>query len=324
MPPDHDGKLRGPTYAGGPLPDHSSDDLPRWAFILVVAVACTLLLALVRYAIDLLGVVFLIILIGFSLRTVGDWLTENESVSVWAVTAVSTGLIGTMLVGVWVFSPPEYSGTAITDRLPQPVVEGMHWLEARGWGQRVLLSRPAVLNTNGNTMASRAPSGPTPSSASPQGSRSVSSPASESVSEPVTPHLPIVRMPPRSRHDPSEAEAASLEPGASVTSKAPASAVDTTVTVKSWPVPAVVGKSVRLTATVGAEGSTSPSGMVTFYSDGTRLGSVPVYATQPGRGEAELVTLSFAIGAHEITAKFTGASGFAGSQASPLTLTVVR
>ena len=88
--------------------------------------------------------------------------------------------------------------------------------------------------------------------------------------------------------------------------------------------PAVVGKSVRLTATVGAEGSTSPSGMVTFYSDGTRLGSVPVYAVEPGRGEGALVTLSLPIGAHQITAQFTGASGFSGSQASPLTLTVVR
>jgi len=319
MPPDHD-KLRGPTYAGAPPPDRSSDDLPRWAFILVVAIACTLLLALLRYAIDLLGVVFLIILVGFSLRTVGDWLTENESVSVWAVSAVSTGLIGTMLVGLWVFSPPEYSGTAITDRLPQPVVEGMHWLEANGWGQRVLL-HPGVLNSNGDAMASRAPS---PPSASRGGSRSVSSPASEAVSEPMTRQLPSVRMPRRSRRGPSEAEAAPLEPGASVTSKAPASAVDTTVTVKSWPVPAVVGKSVRLIANVAAEGSTSPSGMVTFYSDGTRLGSVPVYAIEPGRGEAALVTLSLPIGVHEITAKFTGASGFAGSQASPLTLTVVR
>jgi hypothetical protein len=197
----------------------------------------------------------------------------------------------------------------------------MHWLEANGWGQRVLLLRPAVLNTNGDAMASRAPS---PASALRGGSRSVSSPASEAVGEPVTRQLPTVRMPPRSRRGPSEAEAAPLEPGAPVTSKAPASTVDTTVTVKGWPVPAVVGKSVRLTANVAAEGSTSPSGMVTFYSDGTRLGAVPVYAIEPGRGEATLVTLSLPIGVHEITAKFTGASGFAGSQASPLTLTVVR
>ncbi len=325
MPLDHDGKLRSPIYAGGPPPpDRSSDDLPPWAFILVVAVSLTLLLALLRYAIDLLGVVFLIILVGFSIRTVGDWLTENESVSALAVSAVSTGLMGTMLVGLWVFSSPEYSGTAITDRLPPPVVGSMHWLEARGWGQRVLLSPPAVLNTNADAMASRAPSGLTPPPASPGGGRSVSSPASEAVGEPVTPQLPTVRMPPRSRRGPSEAEAASLEPGASATSKAPAPAVDTTVMVKSWPVPAVVGKSVRLTATVAAGGSTSPSGMVTFYSDGTRLGAVPVYAIEPGRGEAALVTLSLPIGAHEITAQFTGASGFSGSQASPLTLTVVR
>jgi len=325
MPLNQNGKLRGPTYAAGPPPPNRiSDDLPHWALILVVVVALTLLLALLRYAIDLLGVVFLIILVGFSIRTVGDWLTENESVSAWAVSAVSTGMMGTVLVGLWVFSSPEYSGTAITDRLPPPVVRGMQWLEARGWGQRVLLSSPAVLNPNADAMAGRAPSGLTPPPASSGGGRSVSSPASASVSEPVTPHLPTVRMPPRSRRGPSEAEAATLEPGASAASKAPAPAVDTTVTIKSWPVPAVVGKSVRLTATVAADVSTSPSGMVTFYSDGTRLGSVPVYAVEPGRGEGALVTLSLPIGAHEITARFTGASGFSGSEASPVTLTVVR
>jgi hypothetical protein len=320
---DRDGKLRSPTYTGGPPPDRASDDLPPWAFILLVVVSLTLFLALLRYAIDLLGVVFLIILVGFSIRTAGDWLTENESVSAWAVTAVSTGLVGTMLVGLWVFSSPEFSGTAITDRLPPRVVDSIQWLEARGWGQRVLLSSPGALNTNADAMASLSPSGLTPPPASP-GGRSVSSPASEAVSERVTPRLPTVRMPPRSRRGPSDAEAASLEPGASATSKAPAPAVDTTVTVKSWPVPAIVGKSVRLTATVAAEGSTSPSGMVTFYSDGTRLGSVPVYTIEPGRGEGALVTLSLPIGAHEITARFTGASGFSGSEASPLTLTVVR
>jgi hypothetical protein len=323
MPMDHDGKLRGPAYPGGPPLERPSDDLPQWALILVVVVSLTLFLALLRYAIDLLGVVFLIILVGFSIRTVGDWLTENESVSTWAVSAVSTGLLGTILVGLWIFSSPEVSGTAITDRLPSPVVGGMQWLEARGWGQRVLLS-PGVLNPSADAMASRAPSGMTASPASSGAGRSASSPASESVSERVTPKLPTVRMPPRSRRGPSDAEAASLEPGASATSKASAPAVDTTVTIKSWPMPAVVGESVRLTATVGAEGSTSPSGMVTFYSDGTRLGSVPVYAVEPGRGEGALVTLSLPIGAHEITARFTGASGFSGSQASPLTLTVVR
>ena len=321
MPLHHDGKLPGPAYAGGPPPDHSSNDLPRWAFILVVAVTLTLLLALLRYAIDLLGVVFLIILVGFSIRTIGDWLTEGEAISAWAVSAVSTGLIGTMLVGMWVLSSPEYSGTAVTDQLPRPVVQSMQWLEARGWGQRVLLSGSGILNINADVLARR-PSDLTPPDAS-AGGKSVSSPASESVGGPVTPHLPSVRMPSRSKRGPTDAEAATLEPDVS-TSKTPAPAVDTSITVTSWPVPAVVGKSVRLTATVRVEGSTPPSGTVTFFSDGTRLGSVPVYAVEPGRSEAALVTLSLQLGAHEITARFAGAAGFSGSQASPLTLTVVR
>ena len=61
----------------------SSEDVPRWLIVLGVAAACTLLVALLRYAIDLLGVVFLIILVGFSIRAVSDWLTEGESVSAW-------------------------------------------------------------------------------------------------------------------------------------------------------------------------------------------------------------------------------------------------
>src|SRR5262245_9857533 len=106
MTPDRNAKLRGPAYAGVPPPARTSEDLPRWAFILVGAVALTFLLALVRFAIDLLGVVFLIILVGFSIRTISDWLTEEESVSAWAMSAVSTGLMGTMLVGLWIFSAP--------------------------------------------------------------------------------------------------------------------------------------------------------------------------------------------------------------------------
>jgi Big-like domain-containing protein len=324
MPLDQDGKLRGPTYAGGPPPERSSEDVPRWAFILIAAVVLTLLLALVRFAIDLLGVVFLIILVGFSIRTVSDWLTEGESVSAWAVSAVSTGLIGTMLVGLWIFSSPEISGTAITDRLPRPVVASMQWLEARGWGQRVLLSRPATLNANG-AMATRGPRELFPAGSSDAGG-SAASPPSEPVGE-----LPVARpvSPKRASAHPrrdtsSEAEASTLDSREATRPNAPAADIATTVTLKSWPVPAVVGKSVRLTATVHAGESSFPSGMVTFYSNGAALGSLPVNATEPGRADASFVTLSLPIGTHEITARFTGASGFSGSQSVPLGLTVVR
>src|SRR5262249_24586868 len=108
---DHDAKRRGPVFAG-PLPERPSEDLPRWALVLVIATTLTLFFALIRFAIDLLGVVFLIILVGFSIRTVSDCLTESDTVSPWAVSAVSTGLIGTLLVGLWVFSSPDISGTA--------------------------------------------------------------------------------------------------------------------------------------------------------------------------------------------------------------------
>jgi hypothetical protein len=62
---------------------------------------------------------------------------------------------------------------------------------------------------------------------------------------------------------------------------------------------------------------------VTFYSDGTALGSVPVRGTGAGHGEATLITLTLPLGAHEIGAEFRGSSGFADSQASSITQTVV-
>ena len=62
-------------------PVQTTEEVPRWLAVLGLTAALTLLVALLRYAIDLLGVVFLIIFVGFSIRTISDWLTEGESVS---------------------------------------------------------------------------------------------------------------------------------------------------------------------------------------------------------------------------------------------------
>src|SRR6476469_244702 len=118
----------------------SSEDVPRWLIVLGMAAACTLLVALLRYAIDLLGVVFLIILVGFSIRAVSDWLTEGESVSGWAMAAVFAGLFGTAGVSLWLFGSRDMTAGAIERGVPAPVLTAMDWLEERGWGQRVLLS----------------------------------------------------------------------------------------------------------------------------------------------------------------------------------------
>ena len=96
-------------------------------------------MALLRYAIDLLGVVFVIILVGFAIRALSDWLTEGESVSGWAMSALSLGLMGTVLVGLWLFNSRDIASEALQNRLPGPIQRTVSWLEAQGWGQRVLL-----------------------------------------------------------------------------------------------------------------------------------------------------------------------------------------
>ncbi len=128
-----------PPFDTGLPRAQSSEDVPRWLVVLGMAAACTLLVALLRYAIDLLGVVFLIILVGFSIRAVSDWLTEGESVSGWALAAVFAGLFGTAMVGFWLFGSRDVTTGALERGLPPPVMAVADWFEAHGWGQRVLL-----------------------------------------------------------------------------------------------------------------------------------------------------------------------------------------
>ena len=308
------------------------EELPRWVFIVAAVAALALLLSLLRYAVDLLGVVFLIVLVGFAIRSASDWLTEGESVSAWSVAAMSTGLLGTVLVGLWVLAAPDISGTSITDRLPQPALDGMRWLESKGWGERVLLTRPGAIQSGGAFPRA------TPDAAPP------STPVSETASAPRPQSLPVrtgdparsrtaeaapaprVASPPRRQAAPSPAAARPAD--ATAMTPAPASRpsvpIATATALRSWPVPAVVGKSVRLTATVSAQTPGSPSGVVTFYSDGTRLGSVPVSGVGPGRSEAALVTLALPLGTHQISAEFLGRGDFVGSQSLAITQTVNR
>ena len=127
------------SFETGLPPAQSGEDVPRWLVILGLVAGLTLLVALLRYAIDLLGVVFVIILVGFAIRALSDWLTEGESVSGWAMSALSLGLMGTVLVGLWLFNSRDLASDALQSRLPGPIQRTVSWLEAQGWGQRVLL-----------------------------------------------------------------------------------------------------------------------------------------------------------------------------------------
>jgi hypothetical protein len=302
----------------------SGEDLPRWLVILGLVAGLTLLVALLRYAIDLLGVVFVIILVGFSIRALSDWLTEGESVSGWAMSALSLGLMGTVVVGLWLFNSRADASDVLQRRLPGPIHRTVSWLEAKGWGQRVLLpgsSSPvvAVYNPPASEGSAAGPSDP-PDNRQPV---TMSSPPETSlpvVTAPTRPRVPLQR---RARAT-GEAEA-STQAGQAATSPTAASepppvAVATSITLSVLPARSVVGRSVRLTAQVRPVGAEStPTGTVVFSADGALLGRASVRG-----GTAVLVTLNLAIGDHVLSAAYEGDPAHEPSHSASISQTVAR
>jgi hypothetical protein len=96
-------------------------------------------------------------------------------------------------------------------------------------------------------------------------------------------------------------------------------AVSITV-ASSDPNPSVVGQDVTLTATVAAQNSELgvPTGTVTFYCDGSALGT----GTIDGNGVATLSVSGLAVGDHTITAVYNGDTTFGTSTSDDLTQTV--
>jgi Bacterial Ig-like domain (group 3) len=343
-----------PEFDTGLPRSQSSDDVPRWLVVLGIVAACTLLVALLRYAIDLLGVVFLIILVGFSFRAVSDWLTEGESVSAWALGAVLAGLFGTMLVGSWLFGLRDVTTGPLEQGVPSPVLAVADWLEVHGWGQRVLLgggggptapstpgmsappmsaSAPAL---SGGLAAPRAepesPSGPASravaSESSSPGSRAPSRVGGGEAEAATASPSPSPSGPPQPR--PQEPAGGGTEPASPPPVSEPvsqpaveAAAIDTTISLASSHSTSVVGTSVRFTATVAADGSGVPSGVVVFFDGDRAIGTAAVHGAGPSV-TAVLATLGLAIGDHPITAEFHGAHGFLGSRSPTISQTITR
>lgn len=314
------------AFETGLPPAESGEDVPHWLVILGLAAGLTMLVALLRYAIDLLGVVFVIILVGFAIRALSDWLTEGESVSGWAISALAVGLIGTVVVGVWLFN----SGTdAFQNRLPGPVQRTVAWLEVQGWGQRVLLPASGTRGPGpvGGTLASAGDAATRVTETSRQGE-----PVAMSPQPPVSLPAGVARVgatrprpsPPRPGSAPGEAAASQpagqpAEP-APPPPEAPPAAIPTSLTLTASPARTVVGQSVRLTAQVRASGAEStPAGTVTFTADGALLGRASVRA-----GLAVLVTLNLAIGDHVLSAAYDGDGTHLPSHSSSISQTVAR
>jgi hypothetical protein len=312
------------SFETGLPPAESGEDVPRWLVILGLVAALTLLVALLRYAVDLLGVVFVIILVGFAIRALSDWLTEGESVSGWAMSALSLGLMGTVVVGLWLFNSREDASDALQRRLPGPIHRTVSWLEAQGWGQRVLLP-----GGSSSVVAVNSPPAPGGSAASPSDSPDNGQPVTMAAQP--EPSLPVAtaptrpRVPPQRRAPgPGEAEASTqgAQPAASPAAPPvpPPAAVATSITLSAAPARTVVGRSVRLTALVRPVGAEStPTGTVAFSADGTLLGRASLRGST-----AILVTLDLAIGDHVLSAAYEGDPAHEPSHSASVSQTVAR
>jgi uncharacterized repeat protein (TIGR03803 family) len=93
----------------------------------------------------------------------------------------------------------------------------------------------------------------------------------------------------------------------------------TTTTLTSSLNPSANGQPVTFTATVTAQGSGTPTGIVSFLDGGTGIGTGSLNAS----AQATFTTASLAQGTHSIVAVYGGDNTFAGSTSSPLSQQVL-
>jgi hypothetical protein len=312
-----------PEYFDAGLPRaESGNDVPRWLVILGAVAGLALLVALVRYAIDLLGVVFVIILVGFAIRALSDWFTEGEAVSGWAMSALSLGLTGTVLVALWLSNSRDLTGGGLGSRLPGPVQRTVSWLEERGWGQRVLLPGHAGAGSGGSGRLGAAVGGATGTSApEPPAVGGISKP----VLRPIPESAPSAACNRSGRARGGTGGAGSTESDAAASQAASPSSATTPAPVATRlrltaPAASVVGLSVRLVAEIDATGSPQPpTGRVVFYTGGVEIGR----ATVRGR-TAVLSTLALELGEHELSASYEGDERHLASASASIGHTVRR
>ena len=304
--------------------------MPRWLVVGGATAALTLLLALLRFAIDLLGVVFLLVLAGFSLRALSDWLADGDSVSGWSVVAVVLSVFGTFAVGLWLFDGRDAARSSVIERrLPVVLTRAIDWAEGQGWGRRVLLPGGPIDRMAQRETASAGPAqvgGSTTAQASgggrPASAATRPGPAADAPQPRVKTAAPRRRE--RIRVRAPEAEGAVNAGPAQATSPGAAQPLTQTAThLASTQPSARVGTSVRLVATVSATGAARPKGMVVFRNGDEVLGSA-LLRPQDGEAIASLVVLRLPVGAHLVSAEYLGQDGFDGSRSAVLTQVVTR
>jgi hypothetical protein len=267
-----------------------------WLFVASTGISVASVVALARYAIDLLVPFGVAVLLAHSTRdALADWyggnIHDDEPDPIWAVGAVGVSLLGTAFALLWIFSTSQWTADSPFQRwMPTPIVRAASRAEQYGWGRRAVLPGGPIYRTPAPV------SSPPDGSAGPQPQRSTNDRESNVVVSsggraPGEPSATTGRGPttPESQsHD---------EPISTVTILASSASVTR------------VGSEVRLTATVNASRG-HPTGTVVFRQGSSVLGS----ARLDRNGRAALTIKDLPPGAHTVTADFTGSGMFQGSR----------
>ena len=287
----------------------TTDDVPRWLIVSGACVGVALALGLLRYAIDILGLLFVIVLVAFSIHALTDWLTNRDSVSTGSIATVCISLFGTLAVGVWLFgSSAARAANRLEQRLPVFMLDAIQSAETKGWGKRVLLAAPYESAPPGEN-ARRAAARVAPTAAGAAPALGVDPPAPHGASAPAeSPRAPAT-LP--------------VSSGESGTMDEPSFPTSTTLTVTSHRMG--VGKPFGLKAVVTAEpaGSPAPDGTVVFWRDTVALGSVALEADGT-RASARLAALAVPVGTHDLSAEYAGTPRFRPSRSAPVRQVVTR
>jgi hypothetical protein len=278
-----------------------TDQVPRWLVLLGVSIGIALTTVLLRYAIDLLGIVFVIVVVGFFIRALADWLTDAESVSFWSIVAVCAGVLGTVFVGAWLFGSRATRDGRVNIVLPPFMSETIAWAESNGWGHRVILTHPEAERPAGRERG--APRATVPFTT--DRDRDTSPRASGTSG-----------FDPTGRVSPAPVNTASTP--------VPGSSRLTSTTLTVTPANRVAaGRPLQLTAVVQTGDSRDvPDGTVVFWRDGVVLGSGKLRAID-GRAVAQLTAQDLSVGEIGLSAEYVGTGRFRTSRSSVVQQQVV-
>ena len=264
--------------------------------VAAISLPVTLFVVLLRYAIDLLGLVCIVMIVARSTRdALADWWGgdsfDEELDARWAIAAVAVGIVGTAVSVVWLFSTSDSKLLAdLQTRLPPSLVRTLEFAEQRGWGQRAFLAH----GRSRGAAAAVADAG----RSSPTGAMARSGAIGDTAGTSGVAARPSSEAESSRRKDPR------ISPHTG--------AVDTAITLTASQTRTPSGISVTLTAQVTASASQQPHGRVTFRR-GERVLGIASIGTD---GRASLSVSDLPVGFHTITAEFTGADPFSRSETS--------